>query len=375
MRAEFFDTPDRNLLNAFALFLVLAISPHIAAADEPRYPVFIEKKGWGFIDQTGKLVIEPQYAAVHRFAGGLAAVRPKSKWGYIDSSGKIIIAPQFIDADIFSEDLAAVRVTDDESLIKDPYGYIDRSGKLAIPAKYSFAAPFSAGAARVNFENRLIFIDKAGKAIPFPPGINKALGDFSDGLAPVMSNIRSNPPIGYLAPTGKLAIEPQAGYGGTFSEGLAAFAKTTGNFPNRQRTIGFIDTSGKVVFQSEFDNMGQDLPVFSDGLARFNHFTRRPFTTRILYLDKTGKIALEPNLPKLYETFDFHNGLARIRVGGNPDTGVGSKYGYIDKTGKVVIPAKYNFADDFKDGLAQVGTEDSAGYIDTSGKIIWRLNP
>src|SRR5690349_22947927 len=41
--------------------------------------------------------------------------------------------------------------------------------------------------------------------------------------------------------------------------------------------------------------------------------------------------------------------------------------GYIDKTGKVVIPAQFAEADDFSDGMAWVNGKDFFGYIDKTG--------
>ena len=62
----------------------------------------------GYIDKTGKFVIQPQYDVASRFRNGVAAVafgrystdNPDShivslgdKWGYIDKSGKYIWQP------------------------------------------------------------------------------------------------------------------------------------------------------------------------------------------------------------------------------------------------------------------------------------------
>ncbi|MFC0212447.1 WG repeat-containing protein [Paenibacillus chartarius] len=65
---------------------------------------------WGFIDVTGKIVIQPQYEDAGGFAEGLAAVKKNGKWGYIDKLGKEIIAPQFSKASFFAEGLAGVEV-------------------------------------------------------------------------------------------------------------------------------------------------------------------------------------------------------------------------------------------------------------------------
>ncbi len=46
------------------------------------------------------------------------------------------------------------------------------------------------------------------------------------------------------------------------------------------------------------------------------------------------------------------------------------KWGYIDKTGRLIIPFKFDFADDFSEGLAAVGIKEKTGYIDKTGKIV-----
>jgi hypothetical protein len=47
------------------------------------------------IDETGKIVIEPEFDNWTNFSEGLAAVSVDFKWGYIDKSGKWAIPPQF----------------------------------------------------------------------------------------------------------------------------------------------------------------------------------------------------------------------------------------------------------------------------------------
>ena len=60
---------------------------------------------------------------------------------------------------------------------------------------------------------------------------------------------------------------------------------------------------------------------------------------------------------------DFSEGLARVeRLNG--------KYGFIDKTDKVVIPIKYDYAWSFSKGLAKVELNGKYGFIDKSGKVV-----
>lgn len=50
--------------------------------------------------------------------------------------------------------------------------------------------------------------------------------------------------------------------------------------------------------------------------------------------------------------------------------GENGKYGFVDKTGKVIVPATYDIAFDFSEGLGQVKLNDKCGFIDRTGKII-----
>ena len=55
----------------------------------------------------------------------------------------------------------------------------------------------------------------------------------------------------------------------------------------------------------------------------------------------------------------FSEGLADVRLNG--------KWGFIDKSGKVVIPFKYDDALPFSEGFAVVELDGKDGYIDKNG--------
>jgi hypothetical protein len=77
----------------------------------------------------------------------------------------------------------------------------------------------------------------------------------------------------------------------------------------------------------------------------------------------------------------FSEGLAAVNVGGDW-TGGGGKWGYIDRSGTLVIPAQFDFAEDFSGGLALVNVEGETGlaarhvhggahgYIDRNGQWV-----
>ncbi|MBO4292950.1 MAG: WG repeat-containing protein [Clostridia bacterium] len=55
-----------------------------------------EKGKWGFVDKTGKIVVNCEYDKVTELNGyGFAGIYKNGKWGSIDSEGKIVQAPKY----------------------------------------------------------------------------------------------------------------------------------------------------------------------------------------------------------------------------------------------------------------------------------------
>ncbi|MGH7823627.1 MAG: WG repeat-containing protein [Candidatus Binatia bacterium] len=85
---------------------------------------------WGYIDKTGKYVIDLQFDYAGAFREGLAVVLVDGKEGYIDRAGRFVIKPQFDYKTLgFSEGFAVVR-------IGKKYGYIDNWGKYVINPQF-----------------------------------------------------------------------------------------------------------------------------------------------------------------------------------------------------------------------------------------------
>ena len=129
---------------------------------------------WGFIDRTGKLVM--QFDDAGQFAEGLAAAKVNGKFGFIDSTGKFVITPAFDQVLPFSEGLAAVRV-------KNLWGFIDKSGTFIVTPAYKQAQSFSEGLAAVMVNEKTgewATIDRTGKIII--PARPNGQTHFSGGL-------------------------------------------------------------------------------------------------------------------------------------------------------------------------------------------------
>jgi hypothetical protein len=151
----------------------------------------------GFIDKTGKYVIEPKFDDAAPFSEGLARVTIKvsgeGKVGFIDHNGQFAIPPKFnTDAEFhrnstdFSEGLASLTENLRPTITKqEKFVYIDKKGTIVFFTNFFYAGPFRDGLAVVYDAKREKwgYIDKSGKvAIPIKYDV---ASDFSEGLAVV----------------------------------------------------------------------------------------------------------------------------------------------------------------------------------------------
>ena len=90
---------------------------------------------------------------------------------------------------------------------------------------------------------------------------------------------------------------------------------------------------------------------------------RAPLAARIEgkfgYLNKDGQIVIPAQFDR---AMGFCEGLARV--------GIGEKQGYIDEKGQIVIPLKFDEAHPFCEGLAGARVGEKFGFIDKSGEFV-----
>ena len=155
----------------------------------------------------------------------------------------------------------------------------------------------------------------------------------------------------------------------------------------RNDSWGFVDKSGQFVIKPQFWSVG----FFKNGLAAvtvglnnavwinkqgvivrtYNPEDEEeavglvPFTEHGLfgYKNSAGKCVIKPQFESAY---NFREHFAKITFPGSN----GEKYGFIDETGKLKIPAVYRFAGDFHEGLATVFMGNRSGYINKKGQIV-----
>ncbi len=317
---------------------------------------------YGFLDESKNVAIPCQWKKVNDFKEDLALVQDSTgKYGFIDINGACVIPCKWEMAHDFSEGYAAIQNSSKK------FGFIDKSGQIAIPAKWDDASDFRNGLAKVGVIVGLGFnhsyINKSGDIIWEDVGPLSFCGFIrvcdSQGM------------YGYLDESKNVAIPCQWKKAHDFKEDLALVQDSTGKY-------GFIDINGACVIPCQWD----EAYSFKYGMAKI-----KDIYGKYGFIDKTGDIII----PCEWQSAgDFCGGLsciiqnslivmrpdreARIYgVGLAPVQNSSGKYGYIDKTGNIIIPCQWEKAEGFSKGLALVtNSNKTKSYIDNSGNVVWK---
>jgi hypothetical protein len=355
-----------------SVFLCLCLSACVLAfaAGRQRAPArlyyVVKDDKWGFIDETGRVVITPQFDSANSFSDERALVAAGGKPRYIDTSGHFINTPPFDIGGNFAEGLAPVNVGQvripNIGIISAPgrWGYINTVGALVIPMKFQLADEFHEGLAAAHLGKTSGFIDHTGRfRINAPFDVSWG---FSEGVVLVKSNLQ----MIYLDRRGKRLATPPLDpnyYGHSFHDGLAAI--------RIRDKWGFMDKTGRLVIAPQFIEAGD----FSEGLAavelpidqskeqpcKLDETSSYTVAKKFGYIDRTGKLVIPPQWEY---AGPFVAGLANVSAC--------DKASFIDKTGHIQIATAFNEASPFAGALAPVNIGSLIGYIDKTGKVIWQ---
>ncbi len=163
-------------------------------------------------------------------------IRENGKYGYIDKSGKVVIQPQFDNTMGFNEGLAATSVG-------GKFGYIDTKGRWAIKPQFDFTYMFSDGLALVEINKKKGWIDRKGRIVIEPQEFEKTAIGFREGRLAVMKNGK----WGYIDKTGRMVIEAKFEEAKEFSGGVAQVV-TEGHQHH------WIDANGRILWSQEPPN-------------------------------------------------------------------------------------------------------------------------
>ena len=121
-----------------------------------------------------------------------------------------------------------------------------------------------------------------------------------------------------------------------------------------------MDLKGAVAVKPHFAWLG----IMAEGLALYHQ------DRKFGYVDKTGRIVIPA---RFLEAHNFSQGLALVRLPYAEAEKLGARFAFINRQGEVVIPqaiADEDPAPQFSDGLAPVMAGGKFGFTDPTGKLV-----
>ncbi len=223
------------------------------------------------------------------------------------------------------------------------YGYLKENDlEYNVEFKYTGITDFNDGYAIVYQNDNQIIIDTNYTVLFESNEIYEICGSFHEGLASVRN--KKTDKYGFIDMKGKLVIPCIFNRTGEyFSDGLCSV------YDEGYDKVGFINKKGEIVIPITFDAMDSNVDwghYFKDGyIDVWKKVDNRKYGTLI---GKDGKPL--PDFTWDYDrVYRFSENKARFK---NKD-----KWGFLNKNGQIVVPAKYDYATDFHNGYASVETK------------------
>lgn len=216
--------------------------------------VFINSKAetrWGYMNQSGKIVIEAKYIEALPFTHGVAWVRTatydqngnkiEDYWSLINKKGNSVGKDHLkFDHDTrgvgmerpvgeFPKDVKLAWV-----YIANKYGFIKSNGTYAITPRYELVESYSNGLARVRMGSMEYYINQKGNQVG---NTFNQVKSFSEGLGAIMINDI----WGFMNTKGDIVIDPRYNDVTCFKGGYAAV--------RNGEAYGIIDTKGRTVVE------------------------------------------------------------------------------------------------------------------------------
>lgn len=328
----------------------------------------------GYINPKGEWVIQPQFQVAYSFHNGLAIASSNisAGVGVIDTAGKWVLAPHYTSVTPITKDW----------IVTERVWFVRLNGTpwKTIPIANPLTAIFNSKLVVVNVNGKFALFDKTGKP---------ANTEMFEEIQPLIHNraiAKRGGKWGVLNEEGKWVVLPRFDVLKSNDDGtLRAISnnkivifnndatkeivnyrplikKTTDvlNIQCKDWLCGYVNNEGKWVINPQFE---QAWP-FQNGIARVKK------NDLIAYIDTTGHF-LTPEPPRyaaapwLWRPDSMHD--AQSNNGG-------AVFGYIDRTGKFIIPPVFSIAGDFSEKLAPVRSQQgSFGYISRDGN--WAIQP
>lgn len=410
--------------------LLLLIGVCVSFAQNHLYRIVANNKT-GYIDNSGKIIIQPKYNSGTDFFGEYAAVRENGLYGIINTKGKYVLKPTYPIIQTGLETYVIGKTANNSALIdlsgkinfrgnvlrcaiqpdylfaytdkNETYVFDKKTGKQVLYSKYCLSIPYKGNCIATNIDNdgnRETYLTDLRGNILVPENTYKLIDNYKDDVACVQID---NDTYGAIDLLGKLLFTTKHNlffYENTgFSEGYAVIElqkpKRNENDFNT-RYYGYIDKTGKLVYS---DTTFTKAYPFTNGQATVElhggeyKIIDRNFKEIVSYNDET-KLVLKND----YNLVQADKGWRVLDKSGNEilrtevdvesleEPIVGhllfySQYkedkeffGFINLKTKEKTNAIFEKIDTegFKDEILAVKINGTFAYVNESGKIVWQ---
>jgi hypothetical protein len=419
---------------SLALLITLASCSKKDSAEEKvlsnhLYPIK-ENGKWGYMDETGKVVVPPAYDYAWDYNDGMGRVKQKGKYGFLNEKGELVIKPEFGYADDFKEGFARINTKDTTVLdnLYDGYDlnagwtFVDKKG-VVFNQTFAKAEFLKTGLAQVKddpaYDSPWTYAKLGNGTLEREDHNTDAIFAFNGhDLAPASDP--ANGKIGMINRKEEWIIQPTFDFMDSYSEGLAA--------ANKDNIYGYVDGKGNWVYKQiisikDYVYVATDFKPFTNGLAavRFDKdsygyitkdgkvaFKQRfksagsfspegyaIVTTDVgtALIDKDGNFAIKPHLDIVNASrgiaiFRQNNSFGAKEIKSGKDivparydnvemvgnllriTNKGATFGFINRQGEFVIAPQFEGAWQYNQGKAIVQQREKYLYVDLSGKLI-----
>lgn len=203
------------------------------------------KGKWGYIDESGNVVLNYKFDEAFSFSNGKAKVRKGTKWGYIDSNGVEVIKILYSDMGAWDNGRCKVAVggsLKDGVLNGAKYGFINESGEILLKPEYDKIGPFQNGYAHIQKSGKYGYIDSDLKIIV--PCKYSAVGKFnSQGYCwiaiggKISNNTITGAAYGVIDKNSNIIIAPKYYHIGTFTDNVLESNTLRSNLMHNQEAI------------------------------------------------------------------------------------------------------------------------------------------
>lgn len=364
---------------------------------------------WGLIDDNGKEILPLEYRAIaDKVIDGLVEVRSNKRIGYVDITGRILLEPTYKSISEFVDGYAVVSKASyyyDENgrdRERSVYGVINSQFKEIIPCIFSSieyeekSGRFKTDVGYKTLDGRYVaevdgkellldkkykycksFSDTCAIAVRISGGhVKYGLVDkrSNDILPPIFSRLdcvenelykfKINDLYGLVNSKGNIILQNVYNGIGKFEDDLACVQVNvpSGDRYEQKKLYGYVDSLGNEILPPSYEFIGKRNNKYA--VVMKNNLWG-------LFSIESHRLSIVPNAAFLGPCMDD---LCKINVGGvydkNNKKTTGGLWGYVSVDGQIIIEPTYEQAYGFSEGMAAVKLNGKWGFINSEGIIV-----